>query len=98
MTTPGSVPAEIVGAAVSLPGSASGCVSLARPKSRILANPSSETMTFSGFKSRCTIPAACAFARPSATCAPTERIRRTGRGPLSISSRSVLPETSSIAM
>ena len=38
----------------------------ARPKSRILARPSAVTMTFSGLRSRCTTPLACAAARPSA--------------------------------
>ena len=39
-------------------------VSFARPKSRILTSPSFVTMTFSGFRSRCTIPASCAFEQP----------------------------------
>ena len=43
-------------------------VSFARPKSRILTSPSFVTITFSGFRSRCTIPASCALARPSAIC------------------------------
>ena len=45
----------------------------ARPKSRILTTPSFDTITFSGFRSRCTIPAACAFARPSAICPERSR-------------------------
>ena len=66
-TIPGSVPPETVAACVP-PLESSGCVSLARPKSRIFAKPSFVTMTFSGFRSRCTIPAACALARPSEIC------------------------------
>ena len=40
------------------------CVSLARPKSRILTRPSLVTKTFSGFRSRWTMPFSCAAARP----------------------------------
>ena len=39
---------------------------LARPKSRILTTPSVVRITFSGFRSRWTMPLACAAARPSA--------------------------------
>ena len=42
----------------------SGCVSFARPKSRIFTRPSFVTNRFSGFRSRCTIPFSCAAARP----------------------------------
>ena len=41
----------------------------AGPKSRIFTKPSRVTMTFSGFRSRCTMFAACALDRPSAICA-----------------------------
>ena len=44
----------------------SGSTSFARPKSRIFTNPSFDTITFSGFRSRCMIPAVCALASPSA--------------------------------
>ena len=50
--------------------------SFARPKSRILAKPSLETIRFSGLRSRCTIPASCALARPSAICAAICSARR----------------------
>ena len=40
--------------------------SFARPKSRILTSPSRVTIRFSGFRSRCTMPAAWALASPSA--------------------------------
>ncbi len=38
----------------------------AKPKSRILTTPSSLTITFSGLRSPCTIPASCATAIPAA--------------------------------
>ena len=68
-----------VGIAETPPESVS--ISFARPKSRILTKPSVETITFSGFRSRWTIPAAWAFARPSETCAATLRTFFTGIGP-----------------
>src|SRR6202521_6037588 len=61
--------------------------SLARPKSRSLAKPSFETMTSSGFRSRCTIPAECALASPSAICTPMPSILFVARGPEAIRSR-----------
>ena len=98
MTIPGSVPPETVRAAVA-PDESSGCVSFARPKSRIFTKPSLVTITFSGLRSRCTIPAPCAFARPSDACAAIESSaadRQQRRRPAV--SRSVRPSTSSIAM
>ena len=65
MITPGVVPV-IVGSFAPSPLPEPFAVSFARPKSRILTSPSFVTITFSGFRSRCTIPASCAFARPSA--------------------------------
>jgi len=50
----------------------------ARPKSRILRRPSGVTMTFAGFRSRWTIPAACVAVTPSVT-----RFDRTARTYLS---------------
>ena len=44
----------------------SACVSLARPKSRIFTRSSEVTNTFSGFRSRWTIPFSCAAASPRA--------------------------------
>ena len=97
MTIPGSVPPETVRAAVA-PDESSGCVSFARPKSRIFTKPSLVTITFSGLRSRCTIPAPCAFARPSDACAAIESSVRMGTAPSASASRSVRPSTSSIAM
>ena len=45
-----------------------GAASLASPKSSTLIRPLWSTMMFAGFKSRCTMPAAWAHARASATC------------------------------
>ena len=95
---PGRVAMETVGCTVVPPLSCSGCVSFARPKSRILTCPSPVTITFSGFKSRCTIPEACARARPSAICGAIARILRSGSGEPAINSRSVAPATSSMTM
>ncbi len=76
----------------------SGVTSLANPKSRIFANPCLETITLAGFKSRCTIPAACAAASPSATCVASSSSLRVGTGPDATRSFSVTPSISSIAM
>ena len=97
MIFPGSVKRVTVGATVPTLVS-SGAVSFARPKSRIFTKPSRLTMMFSGLRSRCTIPAACARASPSATCAEIASRRFTGSAPWSRRSRSVFPSTSSIAM
>ena len=55
-------------------------------------------MMFSGFRSRCTIPAPCAFASPSVTCAAIATSRFAGTAPSARTSRSVCPSTISIAM
>ena len=66
---------------------------LARPKSTIFTKPSRVTMTLAGFRSRCTIPASWAAARPSAICAPRSRSLRSGQRPGAISSpRAALDE------
>ena len=98
MMTPASVATVTVGECDWSASPASGCVSFARPKSRILTNPSFLTITFSGFKSLCTIPAPCARASPSAICAAIPRSFFAGKPPSASSSRSVLPSTSSKAM
>ena len=97
MTMPGRVgsPTAVFSAETSW---SSGVTSFARPKSRILAKPCLETMTFCGFRSRCTIPAACAAARPSAIWVEISRSFLTGTGPDATRSFSVPPSTSSIAM
>ena len=64
---PASSPSSSAGSTLAAPGDRSS-VSFARPKSRILTSPSFVTITFSGFRSRWTIPASCAAARPSAIC------------------------------
>jgi len=66
------------------------------PKSRIFAVPSPVTMTFSGFRSRCTNPAACAAARPSATPVAIDRSFLGGSAPCAMTSRSDWPRISSI--
>ena len=53
----------------------------ANPKSRTLAMASRETIRFSGFKSRCTMPISCALARASAICAAIVTALRNGIGP-----------------
>ena len=91
MTTPGSVAVgKFVASAVP-----SACVSLARPKSRILTRPSLVTKTFSGFRSRWTMPFSCAAARPWAIwIAYSIALRGENRPPAS-SERSVSPSSSS---
>ena len=67
------------------------------PKSVTLARPSASTSTFWGFRSRWTIPFACAYRAPASTwrtistASPTE-------SPRSIRSFSEAPSTYSIAM
>ena len=97
-TTPTSVPAEAVGDCVSSPLSPVGAVSFASPKSRILAVPSFVTITFSGFRSRCTIPVSWALASPSAICVATASSFFSGSGPAASSLRKVSPSTRSMAI
>ena len=47
---------------------ASGSVALARPKSSTFTVPSSRTLMFAGFRSRCTMPRSCAASSASAIC------------------------------
>src|SRR5271155_5272429 len=61
----------------------SGRTSLARPKSKTLTRPSRVINTFSGFRSRCTIPFSCAAASPCAMPSAYSIERRTGSGPAS---------------
>ena len=96
-TTPGLVPVSVGSCeASSLPVPVA--VSFASPKSRILTSPSFVIMTFSGFRSRCTIPASCAFASPSAIWAAIGSSFLIGSAPENRVSRSVLPSTLSIAI
>ena len=56
--------------------------SFARPKSRILTRPSFVTKTFSGFRSRWTMPFSCAAARPCGDLRwRSPRLRRGGKRP-----------------
>ena len=55
---------------------------LANPKSRILAWPEAEIMTFSVLRSRWRIPLAWASANPSATCSPQRSVSATSSGPV----------------
>ena len=66
---------------------ASSCASLAIPKSRIFVAPARVRKMFSGFRSRCTDPAACAATSPRATSAPIRRTSSTGSAPRSMRAR-----------
>ena len=91
MTTPGSVAVGTL-VASTLP---SACVSLARPKSRILTRPSRVTKTFSGFRSRWTMPFSWAAARPCAIWTAYSIALRGEKRPAASSERSVSPSSSS---
>ena len=91
MTTPGSVAVGTF-VAFAIP---SACVSLARPKSRILTRPSFVTKTFSGFRSRWTMPFSCAAASPWAIWIAYSIALRGENRPLASSERSVSPSSSS---
>src|SRR3989454_5618565 len=68
----------------------------ARPKSRIFSRPSSVRKRFSGLRSRCTMPRACAAARPRASWSASPCTWEGGsRGP-SITVRKVCPSSSSV--
>ena len=68
------------------------------PKSSTFTTPSSRTMMFSGFTSRCTMPALCAAASPYAAPASHAIRSASGAGGPSMYSRSDFPLMSSIAM
>jgi len=68
------------------------------PKSMIFTRPSASTMMLPGFTSRCTTPASCAKASPSATRAVISTASDGGMTPSWIRSRSSRPSSSSIAM
>ena len=55
------------------------------PKSVSFTRPSSAMSTLPGLTSRCTTPAACAAASPSATCRPISATTRGSSGPFSVS-------------
>ncbi len=73
-------------------------VSLARPKSMILARPDSVTITFEGLRSRCTTPRTWASASPSATSRARSRARAGSIRPRPSSVASGSPRISSMAM
>ena len=61
--------------------------------------PSRVRMTFSGLRSRCVMPLACALASADASSrAVATIVSSDGRFPAAISSRSVCPSTNSVAM
>ena len=93
-SVPGSVALASVGDFVSSPAAIARC--LARPKSRIFARPSFVRTTFSGLRSRWTMPLSCAAARPRAIWAPRSTAFRSGRAPAASRWRSVSPSTSSM--
>ena len=100
VTVPITRPASVRNAVwvASAPMLAVGGASLASPKSRTLATPSGRIITFSGFTSRCTTPAACAAVRAVASwTAISTASRSTGR-PRASRWRTVSPSTYSIAM
>ena len=65
--------------------------SFARPKSSTFTRPSVVTNTFSGFRSRWTIPFACAASSPCATCTAKDRACRCVGARREAISRSVSP-------
>ena len=69
----------------------------AMPKSVSFTTPSSRTMTFSGFTSRCTTPAACACSSASAMGSRHAAASSGGwKGVPSAKSRSVRPRMNSV--
>jgi hypothetical protein len=108
ITEPGAVtpPADV---RVTESARVPSCISLARPKSRILACPDGVMMTFSGLRSRWTTPLSWAAASPRAICVTYSSALRGGTNTLGvlplpetgvpmIFSRSVSPGTNSITM
>ena len=71
---------------------------LARPKSSSFTRPVDEIITFEGLRSRWTIPAAWAAARPSAASVAMRRTSGSGSGPRARRADSGSPSTYSIAM
>ena len=68
---------------------------LASPKSRILTWPPRVTMMLSGFRSRCTRPAACAAARPRGhLCGDLDGLRRGQRAAIHHAPQSVPGDSS----
>ena len=85
------------------PGCISRYVTLAKPKSSTLGKsarpPCLHKKTFSGLRSRCTIPATCASSSAPQTCIMMRSARRSSMGPSARTTRLiVLPSSSSITM
>ena len=72
-TVPCTVLASVSAALVSVYAPPASASRLARPKSSTFACPPVVSMMFDGFRSRCTICAACAVSRASATSTATRR-------------------------
>ena len=95
INTPGSVAGAVGWAADAAPAGSKR----ARPKSRIFKRPSVVRITFSGLRSRCVMPFACALASAAASSRAVATIVSTdGWRAAAISSRSVWPSTNSVAM
>jgi ABC-type sugar transport system ATPase subunit len=94
-TTVDQVVRAMVGSTLSLPFATRGSWR-ASPKSRILTVPSDVTKTFSGFRSRWTMPRACAAARPRAICRAKPMPFRIGIASAASRARSVSPDRSSV--
>jgi hypothetical protein len=95
-TVPITVPGLVAPGDALRPSSAPAGIRFARPKSRIFTRPSAVTKTFSGLRSRWTIPFRWAAARPWAIWTAKERAcpRVGSRRPST--SRSVSPSSSSV--
>ena len=70
-------------------------VSFARPKSRIFTKPSDVRNRFSGLRSRCRIPRACAACSPRHACTAVSTAERSGSGPVRSRCLRVSPSSSS---
>ena len=91
LTTPGIV-------SVVSPASATALERLASPKSTTFTVPRSVTMTFPGFRSRCTMPASWAAASAAAMGIASFRASRGAIPDFGISACRLWPATYSIAM
>ena len=77
-TVPSTVPASVPATVVESPDADEGVDMRASPKSRILTTPSRVIKTFSGLRSRWTMPCECAAERPCAMASATFRALGTG--------------------
>ena len=92
---PTMVPAAVSVSSAVAPSGPADAGDLASPKSSTLAPPA-VSMMFSGFRSRCTIPLACAAASASATWHATASAALNSSGPFLRRVASVWPSTYSI--